>query len=92
MKLTADSSQLTALMVLLLVGSASACTSLQKAAREDPLKCERDPKCDKKRGRTQDCSMQCNDDPACMDRCEQVQAPNGRLGASPQAPGFCARM
>jgi len=44
------------------------------------MKCERDPKCDKKRGRTQDCSRQCNDDPACMERCEQVQAPNGRLG------------
>jgi hypothetical protein len=57
-----------------------ACKTLEKAAQEDPLKCERDPKCDKKRGRTADCSRQCNDDPACMDRCEQVQAPNGRLG------------
>ena len=68
------------LMLLLVLGlGLAACKTMEKAAREDPLKCERDPKCDKKRGRTQDCSMQCNDDPACMDRCEQVQAPT-RLG------------
>ena len=46
----------------------------ERAAHEDPMKCERDPKCDKKRGRTQDCSMQCSDDPACVERCEQVQS------------------
>jgi hypothetical protein len=62
------------------LGAATGCTTMQKAAREDPMKCERDPKCDKKRGRTMDCSRQCNDDPACMDRCAQVQAPNGGLG------------
>ncbi|MBX3189485.1 MAG: hypothetical protein KF819_20845 [Labilithrix sp.] len=56
------------------------CRTLQTAAQEDPMKCERDPRCEKKRGRTFDCSMQCSDDPACMERCEQVQAPNGRLG------------
>jgi hypothetical protein len=50
------------------------CATVQKAAREDPMKCERDPKCESKRGRTQDCSLQCSDDPACMDRCEQFQA------------------
>jgi len=50
----------------------------EKAAREDPLKCERDPKCEKKRGRTADCSRQCNDDPACVERCEQMQTT--RLG------------
>jgi hypothetical protein len=66
--------------LLAIAALAPACKTMQKAAREDPLKCERDPKCDKKRGRTADCSRQCNDDPACMDRCEQVQAPNGRLG------------
>lgn len=60
--------------------SVGACSAVNRAAQEDPMKCERDPKCDKKRGRTADCSRQCNDDPACMDRCEQVQAPNGRLG------------
>jgi hypothetical protein len=50
------------------------CAASERAAREDPMKCERDPKCEKKRGRTQDCSMQCNDDPACMERCETVQS------------------
>lgn len=69
---------LVGIMVVALAGGG--CKSLEKSAHEDPLKCERDPKCDKKRGRTMDCSRQCNDDPACMDRCEQVQAPNGRLG------------
>jgi hypothetical protein len=43
------------------------------------MKCERDPKCDKKRGRTMDCSMQCSDDPACVERCETFQAPS-KLG------------
>lgn len=65
-----------ALLLVLLVG---ACTMTQRAAREDPMKCERDPKCERKRGRTQDCSIQCNYDPACMERCEQIQAPN-KLG------------
>jgi hypothetical protein len=55
------------------------CGSLQRAAQEDPMKCERNPKCESKRNRAQDCSTQCNDDPACMDRCEQVQAGN-KLG------------
>ncbi|CAN5842382.1 hypothetical protein BH11MYX4_BH11MYX4_04980 [soil metagenome] len=69
-----------ALVVLGLLGSLLACSSLQKAAREDPMKCERDAKCDKRRTRTHDCATQCVDDPACMSRCEQVQAPNGGLG------------
>lgn len=66
--------------VVVAASSLLACSAVNKAAQEDPMKCERDPKCDKKRGRTMDCSRQCNDDPACMERCEQVQAPNGRLG------------
>jgi len=65
--------------VVLAALSVTACRMAEKAAREDPMKCERDPKCDKKRGRTADCSMQCTDDPACMERCEQVQAPS-KLG------------
>ena len=72
-----------ALVVFALLGSllaGTACSGLQKAAREDPMKCERDAKCDKKRTRTHDCSTQCIDDPACMSRCEQVQSPNGGLG------------
>jgi len=68
-------------VALLALGlTVSACKSMQKAAQQDPMKCERDPKCDKKRGRTADCSRQCNDDPACVERCEQVQYSNGGLG------------
>ena len=63
-----------------LAGALPACKSLEKSASEDPMKCERDPKCEKKRGRTMDCSRQCNDDPACVERCQQIQAPNAGLG------------
>jgi len=74
----------TATLVLAWAGALAstlpACKSLEKSASEDPMKCERDPKCQKKRDKSADCSRQCNDDPACMDRCEQVQAPNGPLG------------
>ena len=63
-----------------LILMAAACSTLEKSAREDPMKCERDPKCEKKRGRQADCSMQCSDDPACVERCEQIQQANGRLG------------
>lgn len=70
----------TAIAIVAALAMLTACSAVNKAAQEDPMKCERDPKCDKKRGRTMDCSRQCNDDPACMERCEQVQAPNGRLG------------
>ena len=84
MKLRAARSRQTiaARIVTVAVGVLSlvACSSLEKAAREDPMKCERDAKCDKKRTRKSDCSTQCVDDPACMARCEQVQAPNGGLG------------
>lgn len=64
------------------LASLSACGAAEKAAKEDPMKCERDPKCEKKRSRTQDCSMQCSDDPACVERCEQIQQQSGggRLG------------
>ncbi|MBX3219454.1 MAG: hypothetical protein KF795_02975 [Labilithrix sp.] len=67
------------LAALFALFTCAACNAAQRAAQEDPMKCERDPKCDKKRGRTADCSMQCSDDPACVERCEQVQAPN-KLG------------
>lgn len=67
-------------VLVLLVLGLGACRSMEKAAQEDPMKCERDPKCDKKRGQTADCSRQCSDDPACVERCEQIQQQNGRLG------------
>lgn len=66
----------------LLVGvgfGASACGSLQSAAAKDPMKCERDPNCEKK-NKGFDCSTQCADDPACVDRCREVQLTTGTSG------------
>jgi hypothetical protein len=60
--------------VALVIACSGGCAAAERAAQKDPMKCERDPKCESKRGRTQDCSLQCSDDPACMDRCEQFQA------------------
>lgn len=66
-----------AVALLLVVG----CHKVESAAGHDPMKCERDPKCESKRGRTADCSMQCSDDPACVERCESIQqTTNTRLG------------
>lgn len=67
------STRLAALSLVLFAGLAG-CAAAQKAAEQDPMRCERDPKCEKKRGRTADCSLQCSDDPACVERCEQGQA------------------
>jgi hypothetical protein len=65
-----------ALLLFLLTG---ACGSLQKAAAQDPQRCERDPKC-QKRDRMNDCTTQCVDDPACMDRCRQFNQQTGAGG------------
>lgn len=66
-----------ALFALLLL---AACRDPQSAAQQDPMACERNPKCQKKRLENSDCSTQCSDDPACMQRCEEVQRANGPLG------------
>lgn len=55
------------------------CAHLEKAAAKDPQRCERDPKCQSK-DRANDCSMQCVDDPACMDRCRQFNQQTGAGG------------
>ena len=52
------------------------CGAARNSAAGDPLKCERDPNC-KSHERAFDCSAQCTDDPACMDRCNQVQEQTG---------------
>ncbi len=57
----------------LFVGSAPACAAAEKAAAKDPMKCERDPNCARGRSSYQDCYRQCVDDPACVDRCQEVQ-------------------
>jgi hypothetical protein len=64
-------SVLSLLFLALVLGG---CPRLEKSASEDPMKCERDPKCESKRSRAQDCSTQCSDDPACVQRCEEFQA------------------
>jgi hypothetical protein len=57
----------------------SGCGSLEKNAAKDPLKCERDPKCPNRR-RANDCYTQCADDPACVDRCREVEVSAGLSG------------
>jgi hypothetical protein len=59
-----------------LVGASFGCNSLQASAAKDPMKCERDPKC-AKHEKQFDCSTQCADDPACVDRCNQVNQATG---------------
>ena len=70
-------------LVLLLAATPTlgACRAATHAADKDPMRCERDPKCQAKQGRTADCSLQCSDDPACVERCETIQqSTNTRLG------------
>jgi hypothetical protein len=65
---------------VLLAGWLLGCGSGQAAAARDPMRCERDPACAKARGSYPDCTRQCNDDPECMSRCEQVQQGTDALG------------
>lgn len=58
-----------ALLFLMLV----ACGPVEKAAANDPQKCERDPNCASKNSRAKDCSMQCVDNIDCMRTCEEIQ-------------------
>jgi hypothetical protein len=48
------------------------CSTVQSAAAQDPMKCERDPKCVGHQDKSKDCVSACVDDPACIDRCRQV--------------------
>jgi hypothetical protein len=61
---------------LALAFAATACHSMQAAAANDPMKCERDPNC-KNHQRAFDCSTQCTDDPACVERCSEIQQQTG---------------
>jgi hypothetical protein len=63
-------------VALLLAWAVAACGGATAAAARDPMKCERDPNC-KSHERAFDCSTQCSDDPACLDRCNQVQEQTG---------------
>lgn len=51
----------------------SACGAAERAAAQDPMKCERDPTCSRARSSYIDCSKQCSDNPECVDRCRQMQ-------------------
>lgn len=57
-----------------------ACGAMEKAAAKDPQRCERDPNCAKKRGKSSDCNTQCSDDPACVERCREVELGIGTSG------------
>lgn len=59
--------------LIVLVLFAAACASAEKAAQQDPMRCERDPACAAKNAKNRDCATQCNYDPACMDRCREMQ-------------------
>ena len=49
-----------------------ACNALTAAAAQDPMKCERDPKCVGHEEKSKDCVTTCVDDPECIDRCRQI--------------------
>jgi hypothetical protein len=57
----------------LLLVSLVACSSVQRSAQQDPMRCERDPACARKQQKNRDCTSQCNDNIECMDRCRQGQ-------------------
>lgn len=58
---------------LLLSALSAGCGAAQRAAAKDPIKCERDPDCVGKQGRSRDCSTACSDNIDCMERCQQIQ-------------------
>lgn len=69
--------------VLMIVSSSMlflpACAAAEKAAAQDPQKCERDPKCNHKQDKSQDCITACSDNIDCISRCDQVNEPNKPL-------------
>ncbi|MFO0664770.1 MAG: hypothetical protein U0174_12515 [Polyangiaceae bacterium] len=60
--------------------SVMGCATLERAARKDPVKCERDPTCANKRGRATDCDTQCASDPVCIERCREIEIGAGTSG------------
>jgi hypothetical protein len=60
------------LTAVLAAGASLGCGTLQSAAAQDPMKCERDPKCGSHMEKSRDCVTVCVDDPACIDRCREV--------------------
>src|SRR5262249_14484496 len=68
------------LSALLAVSSSIGCAAATAAAAKDPMKCERDPKCASHQ-KAFDCSTQCTDDPACVERCSEIQSETGTSAA-----------
>jgi hypothetical protein len=66
------------LTLLLASPWAVACSSMQNAAAKDPRICERDPKC-ASHDKSKDCWLQCSDDPACVDRCRELELSTGAI-------------
>jgi hypothetical protein len=54
-----------------------ACGGSKPRADAPPAGCENDPKC-AARQRVFDCSKQCSDDPACVDRCREMNVSSGQ--------------
>jgi hypothetical protein len=48
------------------------CRTVQSAAAQDPMRCERDATCASHMDKTKDCVTVCVDDPACIERCREV--------------------
>jgi hypothetical protein len=60
-----------ALPLLALLASLAACRGYNPA--NDPMKCERDPNCQRRSDKSQDCATQCVDNLECMKRCEMMR-------------------
>lgn len=66
-------------IVVLLLLSVVSCKTMETAAAKDPVKCERNPQCQRRSERASDCATQCSDDAECMKRCETVQSGLDRM-------------
>ncbi len=64
-----------AVLLIATTGAVAACGAVERAAANDPVKCERDPNCASKQGKSRDCATACSDNIECMERCQQI---NGR--------------
>ena len=59
-------------VILTCLFAAASCSTFEKGAAKDPMKCERDPACNGKQDKSRDCYTACVDDIACIERCRQV--------------------
>jgi hypothetical protein len=64
-------------VLLVLAALPLGCAAAERAAAKDPQKCERDPECVQKQGKSRDCITACADNIDCIQRCEQIQKRSG---------------